>query len=48
VRLYLFTVGTGSDAQTIVISLDAPDAAQLAAMTAHVAPILTSLRLPQP
>ena len=25
VRLYLFTLGTGSDARTIVISLDAPD-----------------------
>ena len=48
VRLHLLTVGTGSDARTIVISLDAPDDSQLAATTARVAPILKGLRLPRP
>jgi hypothetical protein len=46
VRLYLFSVGSGSDAYTMVIWLDAPDAASLAKMTADVAPILKTVRLP--
>ena len=46
VRLYLFTVGKGSDAHTVVVSLDTPDAASLAKMTKDVEPILKSLRLP--
>ena len=33
VRLYLFTVGTGSDARTVVVSLDAPSTPQLATLT---------------
>ena len=46
VRLYLFTVqGQGGD-ETVVISLDAPNGAQLAQLTAQVEPILASLRLP--
>ena len=46
VRLYLFSVGSGSDAHTVVISLDTPDAASLAKMTSDVAPILKTIRLP--
>jgi hypothetical protein len=48
VRFYLFTHGIGSEAQTVGVSLDAPYDAQLTSMTADVAPILESLRLPQP
>ena len=46
VRLYLFTVGSGSDAHTVVISLDTPSAGSLAKMTADVGPILKTIRLP--
>lgn len=44
VRLYLFTVGSSSEAQTVVISLDAHDDRKLATMTTDVAPILESIR----
>lgn len=46
VRLFLFSIGTGSEAHTIVISLDAHDDSRLAVMTTDVAPILESIRLP--
>jgi len=46
VRLYLFTIGSGSGAHTVVISLDTPDFDRLAQMTTDVAAILKSVRLP--
>ena len=46
VRLYLFSIGAGTDIETIVISLDAPNAGQLAQKTTSVAPILESIRVP--
>ena len=46
VQLYLFTVGTGSDIRTIVVSLDASHHGQLPATTKDVAPILKSIRFP--
>ena len=46
VQLYLFTVGTGSDIRTIVVSLDASHFGQLPATTKDVAPILKSIRFP--
>jgi len=46
VRLYLFTIGSGSQAHTVVISLDAPDPTRLTEMTTDVAAILKGIRLP--
>jgi hypothetical protein len=45
-RLYLFTVGTGTDARTIVVSLDAANEHALELLTGEVQPILASLRVP--
>lgn len=48
VRLYLFTVDSGTDMRTIVISIDSHGPSELAIASIAVAPILESLRLPVP
>ena len=46
IRLYLATVGSGTDRHTLVISLDATDPAALERLTVSAAPIIAGLRLP--
>jgi Galactose oxidase, central domain/Kelch motif len=46
VRLYLFSISIAGSAHTMVVALDTPTVADLAKMTAEVAPILASFRLP--
>jgi hypothetical protein len=46
VRFYLFNIGPLGPADTIVISLDAPNSQRLAQLTADMQPILDSIDLP--
>jgi hypothetical protein len=46
VRLYLATVGTGTNKHTLVISLDATDPVELKRLTLVAAPLISSVRLP--
>lgn len=45
-RVYLFTVGTGTDARTMVVSLDSANEHALELLTGEIQPILASLRVP--
>lgn len=45
-RIYLFTVGTGTDARTMAASLDAANEQALELLTGEAQPILASLLLP--
>jgi hypothetical protein len=46
VRLYLTTIGSGSDAHLVVIALVADDDAALDRLTSAAAPIIASIHLP--
>ena len=46
VRLYLATVGSGTETHLFVVALDAPNEAELVRFTAVAAPIIASIRLP--
>jgi hypothetical protein len=45
-RLYLATIGTGSNTHLLVIALDSPNATELARFSTVVDPIVASIRLP--
>jgi hypothetical protein len=46
VRLYLATIGTGSDTHLLVIALDSPNSNELARFTEVAGPIIASIKLP--